>query len=115
MATTLASFDTATQIGTGATDIVNTSASEVKFVGQLTFTNTSASAVEVTVYKLPTASTETSGSGGNWIAKRTVQPGKVWNVIGDVGNIVLANSQTLSATAGTGSVVNSHCAGVIES
>lgn len=112
---TLNSFATDITIGTGATDVVSTNSAEVKFIGQLTFTNTSASSVLVTVYKLATASTETAGSGGNWIAQRTIQPQKVWNVIGDVGNLTLSASETLSATAATGSVVKAHCAGVVES
>lgn len=114
MTATLASFITNTQVAAAATDIVTTAAGESKFIGQLTFTNTSASAVLVTVYKILTSATETAGSGGNWIAKRTVQPGKVWNVIADIGNVVLAESETLSAIAGTAAVVNVNCAGVIE-
>lgn len=110
----LANFSTALQIGTSATEIEATSASETKFVGQLTFTNTSASAVLVTVYKVAAAATETSGSGGNWLIAKTVQPGKVWNVLQTVGNIVLNPSQRLSATAGTAAVINGECGGVIE-
>lgn len=111
----LQNFLTATQIGTSATDITTTAAGQVKFIGQLTFTNTSASPVLVTVYKVLTSATETSGSGGNWLVQRSVPPGKPWNVIQDVGNIVLAELQTLSATAATGSVVNGECGGVLES
>ena len=114
MPTSLNNFITATQIADSATDIEATNASESKFVGQLTFTNTSVNAVEVTVYKLPSGSTETSGSGGNWLIKKSVQPGSVWNVISDTGNIVLGNSQTLSAIAGTTAVINAECSGTVE-
>ena len=111
---TLSEYATDLTIGTGATAIVDTTSAETKFVGQLTFTNTSTSSVLVTVYKLDTSATETAGSGGNWIIKKTVQPEKVWNAISAIGNITLDNLQTLSATAATGSVVKCHCAGVIE-
>jgi len=114
MPTSLNNFATATQIGVTATDLEATNASESKFVGQLTFTNTSAGAVEVIVYKLLTSATETAGSGGNWLIKKSVQPGAVWNAIADVGNIVLGNSQTLSAIAGTTAVINAECAGTVE-
>jgi hypothetical protein len=112
--TALSNFATAQQIGTGATVIELSTSAENKFVGQLTFTNTSASAVVVTVYKILTSGTETSGSGGNWLIQRTVQPNRTWNTLYDVGNIVIGPSQTLSATAGTGSVINAECSGTVE-
>ena len=115
MATTLNNFSTAVQVGAAATDISVSVAGEKRYVGQLTFTNTSAAAVEVTVYKLATSATETSGSGGNWLTKRTIQPSKVWNVLVDVGNLVLDGAQTLSAVAGTGAVINAECSGTVES
>jgi len=115
MATTLSNFSTALQIGTGATDIAVSAAGEKRYVGQLTFTNTAVTAIEVHLYKLATTATETPGSGGNWLIKRTIQPSKTWNVMGDVGNLVLSNEQTLSATAGTGAVINAECSGTVES
>lgn len=114
MANTLGS-DFTGQIGTSATDLATTGSGEKKFIGQLSFTNTSASAVEVHVHKLDTATSETTGSGGNWLAKRTIQPAKTWNVIAEVGNIVMDNSQTLSAQAGTASVINGEVGSVTES
>lgn len=114
MANTLNSFFTG-QVGTSATDLTNTSSAEKKFIGQLSFVNTSAAAVLVYVHKLDTTGTETTGSGGNWLVRRSIQPGKIWNVIDEVGTIVLKESQTLSAQAATGSVINAECGGVIES
>lgn len=111
--TTLTNFYTS-QIGTSATDLTTTSETEKKYIGQLTMTNTSASAVLVYVYKILTASTETAGSGGNWLVRRTVQPGQTWNVIKETGPIVMGNSQTLSATAATGSVIWAECGGTVE-
>lgn len=103
------------QVGTSATDLTNTNSSEKKFIGQLSIVNTSASAVLVYIHKLDTATTETTGSGGNWLTRRSVQPGKSWNVVAEVGTIVLGNSQTLSAQADTVSVINAECGGVTES
>ena len=114
MATELANFTSETQVGTSSTSLVATSSSEVKFIGKATFTNTSASAIEVTVWRLLTATTPTTGSGGNWLDKRTVQPGKVWEC-DKLESQVLGNSMSVFATAGTGSVVNADLSGVVES
>ena len=115
MATTLNNFSTAVQIGAIATDIAVSVNGEKKYIGQFTFTNTSVAAVEVTIYKIDTSEVETAGSGGNWLTKRTIQPGKVWNVLSGVGNIVLDGAQTLSAIAGTTAVINAECSGTVES
>ena len=113
MANTLDSFYTG-QVGTSATDLAVTNTGEKKFIGQLSIVNTSASAVLVYIHKLASATAETTGSGGNWLTRRSVQPGRTWNVIAEVGTIVLDNSQTLSAQADTGSVINAEVGGVVE-
>jgi len=114
MATNLKNFETTAQVDTTATDIHDTLVGETAFVGQLSFTNTSALAVEVIVYKLPNADTETPGSGGNWLAKRTIQPGKTWSPLSELGNLVMSEEQTLSATAGTTAVINAESSGTVE-
>jgi hypothetical protein len=114
MATTLKNYSTATQLDVTATSIHATLVGETAFVGQLSFTNTSALAVEVIVYKLPNADTETPGSGGNWLAKRTIQPGKTWSPLSELGNLVMSEEQTLSATAGTTAVINAESSGTVE-
>ena len=115
MTTTLNNFSTAVQLTAIAPDVAVSVSGEKKYIGQFTLTNTSAASVEVTVYKIDTSETETSGSGGNWLTKRTIQPSKVWNVLVDVGNLVLDGAQTLSAVAGTGAVINAECSGTVES
>ena len=114
MSTTLANFTSETQLGTSDSQLVATTGSEKKFIGKATFTNTSASAVEITVWRLLTATTATTGSGGNWLDKRTIQPGKVWECDKLEGH-VLGNSMKVSALAGTASVINADISGVTES
>ncbi len=115
MATNLKNYSTTKQVAVAATSIVSTLDGEKAFVGQLSFTNTSALAVEVIVYKLANADTPTAGSGGNWLAKRAIQPGATWSPIVDIGNLVLGNLQTLWATAGTAAVINAESSGTVES
>ena len=114
MASTLGNFTSETQVGTSSTSLVDSTSSEVKFIGKATFTNTSASAIEVTVWRVLTATTPTTGSGGNWLDKKTIQPGKVWECDKIQGQ-ALGNSMSIFATAGTGSVINADLSGVTES
>lgn len=113
MTATLTNFYSG-QISATATDLAVAESTQTIFIGQLSFTNTSSSAVVVYVNKLATSGTESIISGGNWIAKKTIQPGKVWNAINELGALVLASNQTLSAQAGTTSVINCECAGALE-
>lgn len=113
MTTTLNSFKSETQLGTTATDLASTSNAEKAFIGKATFTNTSASNVVVTVYRLPTTSTETAGVGGNWSVSRTVPAGKTW-ICNEIIGQSLGHSMTLSATADTASVINADISGTLE-
>lgn len=114
MATNLSNFKTTSQIDVTATTIHATLTGQTAFIGQLSLTNTSALAVEVILYKLPNSGTETPGSGGNWLAKRTIQPGKTWSPLAELGNLVMSEEQTLSATAGTTAVINAESSGTVE-
>jgi len=114
MASTLANFTSELQVGTGTTTLTNTSSSEVKFLGKVTLTNTSALGVEVTVWRIATATSPTTGSGGNWLDKKTIQPGKVWEV-DKLEAHTLGNSMSVYAQAGTASVINADLSGVTES
>ena len=113
MTATLANFTSETQLGVTDSQLVSTSTSETKFIGKATFTNTSASAIEVTVWRLATATTATTGSGGNWLDKRTIQAGKVWECDKLLGH-VLGNSMQVRAVAGTANVINADLSGVTE-
>lgn len=114
MSTTLKSFAAATQLTTSEQTLASTGSTEKAFIGKVTFTNTSAAAVEVTVWILAAATTGTTGSGGNWKAKRTLQPNEEWDAIKTAGH-VLGNSMKVSALAGTGAVINSYISGTVES
>jgi hypothetical protein len=113
MATELSNFTSETQIGT-TTTLVSTTSTEKKFIGKAVLTNTSTSAVEVTIWRLLTSTTPTSGSGGNWLDKRTIQPGKIW-IVDSLTGQALGNSMSVKATAGTASVVNANLSGAVES
>jgi hypothetical protein len=114
MTATLANFTSETQLGTSDSQLVATTSTEKKFIGKATFTNTSAAAVEVTVWRIATTTTATTGSGGNWLDKRTIQPGKVWECDKLMGH-VLGNSMQIRAVAGAASVINADLSGVTES
>jgi len=113
MASSLTNFTSETQLAVTATSLTTTLSTEKKFIGKVTFTNTSASNVEVTVWRLLTATTATTGSGGNWLAKKTILPGKVW-VCTELMSHTLGNSMEISALAGTADVINADLSGVTE-
>ena len=114
MASLLTNFTSETQVGTGSTSLVSTTSSEQKFIGKATFTNTSTLPVEITVWRVFTATTPTTGSGGNWLDIKTIQPGKVWEC-DKLEQHVLGSLMSVFATAGTASVINADLSGVTES
>jgi hypothetical protein len=113
MTAVLSNFTSEIQVGTGSTSLVSTTADETKFLGAVTFTNTSSSAVLVTVYRILTATPISSGSGGNWIDRRSIQPGKVWKV-DKLESQVLSANMSIFATAATANVINADLSGVTE-
>jgi hypothetical protein len=78
-----------------------------------TLTNTSASNVEVTLWRLATATTGTAGSGGNWIYKKTI-PANATERIDKIMGHVLGNSMKISALAATAGAVNVDISGTTE-
>lgn len=114
MASTLNNFSSEKQLSTTADALASAGSTEKIFIGKTTFTNTSASAVEVTVWRIATATTPTTGSGGNWLDKKTVQPGKVWEC-DKLESHVLGNSMSIYASATADNVVNADVSGVTES
>lgn len=113
MTTSLNNFLSETQLGTSAASLVGTNSSETKFIGNITLTNTSTSNVEVTLWRINTATTETTGSGGNWIFKETIPSQKTVKVNKLVGH-VLGNSQKISGLAATDAVINVDISGTTE-
>ena len=113
MATTLSNFTSETQLTASEVSIVSTTESEKKFIGMATLTNTSASNVEVTLWRLATTTTGTTGSGGNWIYKKTI-PANATERIDKIMGHVLGNTMKISALASTASVINIDISGTTE-
>ena len=113
MATTLTNFTSETQIGATATVLVSTTSSEQKFMGNATVTNTSTLNVEVTFWRILSATTATDGSGGDWIWKETIPAKKTVRISKIIGH-VLGNSMKIEAIAGTASVINADLSGTTE-
>ena len=113
MATSLKSIAIETQLTTSASDIVAAESNEKIFIGNVTFTNTSSSNITVTIWRLNTATTATTGSGGNWLVIKTIAPNKTWICYELMGH-VLGNSEVIQSSADTASVVNVDISGTSE-
>lgn len=113
MTTSLSNFSSETQLTTSEATIVSSTSSEKKFIGNATVTNTSTSNVQVTVWRVLTATTGTTGSGGNWIWRKTIPAGATEYIDKIMGH-VLGNSMKISALADTASVINIDLSGTTE-
>ena len=113
MTTTLNDFTSETQLTASEATLVSTNSSEKKFIGMATVTNTSTSNVEVTIWRLDSGTTGTTGSGGNWLWKKTIPANKT-EIVDKLLGHVLGNSQKVSALAATTSVVNIDISGKTE-
>jgi hypothetical protein len=113
MATTLNNFKSETQLGLTESTLVNTSSTEKKFIGQITLTNTSTSNAEVTLWRIGSAVTGTTVSGGNWFYKETIPAQKTVKVNQLVGH-VLGGDMKLSGLAAVASVINIDISGTTE-
>ena len=113
MTATLNSFASEKQLTASEVEIVSATSSEKKFIGMATVTNTSTSNVEVTAWRILTATTGTTGSGGNWVWKKTI-PANTTERITPIMGHVLDNSMKISALAATASVINIDISGTTE-
>ena len=113
MTTILSDFTSETQLAVTETTLVSTNSSEKKFIGMATVTNTSTSNIEVTIWRLDDTTTGTTGSGGNWLWKKTIPANKT-EIVDKLLGHVLGNSQKISGLAGTASVVNIDISGKTE-
>ena len=113
MTTTLSNFTSETQLTASEVSMLSTTSSEKKFIGMATVTNTSSSNVEVTLWRLATTTTGTTGSGGNWIYRKTI-PANATERIDKIMGHVLGNSMKISALASTASVINIDISGTTE-
>jgi hypothetical protein len=111
--TTLNSFVSETQLTASEATLLSTNTSEKKFIGKVTLTNTYTSNVEVTLWRVASSTTGTTGSGGNWIFKETIPAGKVLTVDKLQGH-VLGYSMKISGLADTASVINVDISGTTE-
>lgn len=110
---TLNSFKTTTQLTASEVTMFSTTATEKKFVGNITLTNTSADNVQVTIWHLGSSTVGTTGTGGNWIFRKTIAAGedfKVQTLSGKVCDF----SEKFSALASVASVVNFDASGTTE-
>ena len=113
MTTTLQSFVYETQLGTSASNIVTSNTSERKFIGKVVVTNTSDSNVEVTLWRILTATTATTGSGGNWCFRETIPAGRSL-IVDKLQGQVLNPSMSIKGLAGTASVINIDISGTVQ-
>jgi hypothetical protein len=113
MSTSLSSHKSETQLSASEATLVSSTSSEAKFLGVVTLTNTSESNVEATLWLLPTDTTGTTGSGGNWTWKETIPAGRTVFVDKLMGH-VLGPSMKVSGLAGTASVINVNISGTTE-
>jgi len=113
MTTSLSDFSSEIQLGATESTLVSTNSSEKKFIGKSTFTNTSSSNVELTVWRIGSATIGVVGSGGNWIDKASIPAGKTYTCYKIMGH-VLGNSMKISALASTTNVINADLSGTTE-
>ena len=113
MTITIDNFASETQLTASETTIVSSSSAEKKFIGMATVTNTSINNVEVTVWRLASATTGTEDSGGNWLWKKIISANTTVIIDKIIGH-VLGNSMKISALAATASVINIDISGRIE-
>ena len=113
MTTTLNNFVSETQLIAAETTLVSTLTSEKKFIGMMTVTNTSSVNVEVTLWRILTATTGTTTSGGNWTWKKVIPAGTTVIVDKLMGQ-VLGSLMKISGLASTASVINVDISGTTE-
>ena len=118
MATTLSNFTNETQLTTGEVLMVSTqngvtATGEKKFIGMATVTNTSTANVEVTFWRTSTGTVGTTGSGGNWIYRKTI-PANSTEIIDKIVGHVLGVGMKISALASVTGVVNVDISGTTE-
>ncbi len=113
MATVPNNFVHTTQLAASAATLISTTNAEKKFIGKITLTNTSASSVTCYFLIALTATTLTTGSGGNYNAKVVIPPGTQID-LPELSGQIIGNSMKLSGYASTASVVNILISGVTE-
>ena len=113
MTTTLNNYVSETQLTTSETSLIISSSSEKKFIGAATVTNTSINPVQVTFWRILSATTGTTGSGGNWAVVKTIPANQTERLDKILGQVV-DNSMKLSGLADIAGVINVNVSGTTE-
>lgn len=112
MATTLENFLSETQLSTSEATLISTSSTEKRFIGNVTVTNTSAINVDVTFWRIASAGTGTTGSGGNWIINQTIPAGATVRMDKIISHS-LGPSMKISGKASVAAVINVDASGTL--
>lgn len=113
MATVPNNFVHTTQLAASESTLISTTNAEKKFIGKITLTNTSASSETCYFLIALTATSLTTGSGGNYNAKVTIPPGTQID-LPELSGQIIGNSMKLSGYASAANVVNVLISGVTE-
>ena len=113
MTTTLNSFVSETQLTASEATLISTGTGETKFIGAATVTNTHTANVTVTFWRIGSAVTGTTGSGGNQFIVKSLGAGSTERLDKLLGQ-VLGNSMKLSGLASVAGVVNVDISGTTE-
>lgn len=115
MATTLESFSEEKFLSTTPTTVFSTTASQKKYIGKVTLTNTGTSSEEVIIWRLNDTTTPTTTSpGGNWFKKFTLPAGATLDIAPLSGH-VLDRSMKIAAQTDTANTVLLDASGTTES
>lgn len=113
MATTLSNITSEKKVGTSATSLIASASSEKYYIGKAVFTNTGSVNETVTIWRILTTTSPTTGAGGNWLVQKIIPPGKSWSC-NELQGQVLGNSMTIYASTTTASVLNADLSGTLE-
>lgn len=110
MATITPSYLGGGTLTTSAAAYVTASGSATLIIKKAVFTNTDSAARTITVHRVPSAGSATSGN--MIISALSLSAGQTYDAT-ELGNMVLTPGATLQALASTGSVVNLFVSGLV--
>lgn len=111
--TTLNSFSSEKQLTASEETLASTTATEKKYIGMMTLTNTSTSNVLVTLWRIGSTKEGTEGVGGNWIFSEKITANNTM-IIREVMGQVLDFGMKISGKASVADVVNVDISGTTE-
>jgi hypothetical protein len=114
MSTIIENYTADVFVGIAPTIITSTTATEKKFIGNLTLTNTGTTSELVYMWLLPTTTTpSTSAPGGNWFDRLTIPGGASATVYKLLGHVI-GQSMSLKMQTTTASTVRATMSGTTE-